>query len=233
MYDLILTPTVAANLFEEIITMANPIAVLMGMSALGDKMGEKLAPEFIHVNDDGLKTDGLGTTPFDVEGTSRQSTPIIKEGVLVNFIHNTSISKLSDTSTTGNSELADIGLNTKFLAPAPTNIVFNNGDRSFEELFENGTKPTIFVTSNWYTRYISPISTDYSTIPRDAAFLIENGEMNTPLKNFRISDNLLRQLANIDAMVNDRVQVKWWEVYIPTWVPTVRVKDCRITTATQ
>lgn len=76
------------------------------------------------------------------------------------------------------------------------------------------------------------ISTEFSLIPRDTAFMVEKGELSNPIKNFRISDNLLRQFANIDAMGNDRVQVRWWEVRTPTWIPTIRVRDCQITTAT-
>lgn len=231
-YDIVMTPTVAANLLGIIPDMANPVAIMMGLSALGDKMGEKLAPEFVNVDDNGLFKDGLASEQFDIEGTPHQNTPIIKDGVLVNLIHNTSTSKIMGGQTTGNSNLLDIGIGSKFLAPTPTNRIFNNGDHSLEELLQS-ENPTVFVSCNWYTRYTSRISTDYSTIPRDASFLVENGELGVPIKNFRISDNLLRQFANIDAMGKDRVQVKWWEVEVPTFIPTIRVKNCRITTATQ
>ena len=231
-YDIIMSPAVAANLVGSIPNDANPLAVLMGRSALGDKMGEKLAPEFINVADNGLQPDGLGTSPFDDEGTPRQITPIFKDGVLVNFIHSTSSAKMFQGESTGNGSIVSFWTGSKLMAPAPTNYVFENGDHSFEELIDTNRK-TIYVTCNWYTRYTSKISTEYSTIPRDAAFLVENGELSTPIKNFRISDNMLRQFANIDALGNDRVQVKWWEVPVPTWISTLRVKNCRLTTATQ
>lgn len=231
-YDIIMTPAVAADLLGSIPGMANPLAIMMGRSALGDKMGENLGPEFVSVEDNGLQQDGLRSSPFDIEGTPRQTTPIFKDGVLINFLHNTTTAKMAGGTSTGNGELIKFGTGTKFLGPSPTNLVFNNGDHSFEEILE-GSDPTVFVTCNWYTRFTSVISTEYSTIPRDAAFIVENGELGQPLKNFRISDNLLRQFANIDAMGNDRVQVKWWEIMHPTWIGSVRVKNCRITTATQ
>jgi PmbA protein len=231
-YDVIMTPAVAADLIGAIPGMATPLAIMIGRSALGDKMGEKLGPDFVTVEDNGLQPDGLWSSPFDIEGTPRQSTPIIKDGVLINFLHNTSTAKMAGGTSTGNGELIDFGIGMKFLGPSPSNLVFNNGDQSFEELLES-TNPTIFVTCNWYTRFTSMISTEYSTIPRDAAFIVENGELGQPIKNFRISDNLLRQFANIDGLGNDRVQVYWWEIMYPTWIGSVRVKDCRITTATQ
>jgi PmbA protein len=232
-YDVIMSPTVAANLMGSIPKAANPLDIMMGLSPLEDKMGEKLAPDFVTVIDDGLISEGLNSAPFDFEGTPHQSTSIIKNGILVNYLHNTSTAKKYGTNTTGNSELVDIGIGTKLVGPAPTNLVFNNGDHSFEELLETSSPNTIMVTCNWYTRYTSPISTEFSTIPRDAAFLVKNGELKTPLKNFRISDNMLRQFVNINAMGNDRTQVQWWEVEKPIWIPTIRVKDCHITTATK
>ncbi|MHA2173209.1 MAG: metallopeptidase TldD-related protein [Candidatus Hodarchaeales archaeon] len=231
-YDIIMSPAVAGDLLGRIPKDANPFVIMLGRSSLGDKMGESLGPEFLNINDNGLQPDGLGSAPVDIEGTPRKNTPIFKDGVLVNYIHNTSTAKMLQGETTGNSALVNIGIGTKLLAPANTNVIFNNGDHSFEELLDTPRK-TIYVTCNWYTRYTSRVSTEYSTIPRDAAFIVENGELSTPIKNFRISDNMLRQFANIDAMGNDRVQVKWWEVPTPTWIPTLRVKDCRVTTATQ
>ncbi|MCK4849446.1 MAG: TldD/PmbA family protein, partial [Candidatus Heimdallarchaeota archaeon] len=158
--------------------------------------------------------------------------PIFKDGVLISFIHSTSSAKMSQGESTGNGSIITIGSGFKLMAPSPTNFVFENGDHSFEELMDTQRK-TIYVTCNWYKTYTSRVSTEYSTIPRDAAFLVENGELSTPIKNFRISDNMLRQFANIDALGNDREQIKWWEVEVPTWISTLRVKDCRVTTATQ
>ncbi len=231
-YDIIMSPAVAANVIGTIVSDANPLMIMMGRSSLGDKMGERLAPDFVNVVDNGLQPGGLATSPFDIEGTPRSSTSIFTEGVLKSFIHNTTTGNMFQAESTGNGAFINFGMGSKIMAPTPTNVVFNNGDHSFDELLETSRK-TIYVTCNWYTRFTSKISTEYSTIPRDAAFIVENGELSTPIKNFRISDKILNHFANIDAMGNDRVQVQWWEVRVPTWLPTMRIKDCRVTTATQ
>ncbi|MFX0211743.1 MAG: TldD/PmbA family protein, partial [Candidatus Hodarchaeota archaeon] len=230
-YDLILSPAVAGNLIGGLIETANPIVILMGQSPFKDKLGEQIAPDFVNAVDNPLIPNGLDTSPYDFEGTPHQETPIIEKGVLVNFVHNTSSAKMFGTETTGNCSLSDFGIGSKLLIPDSTNIEFNNGDQTFDELLE-GSKPTIYVTCNWYTRFTSAISTEFSTIPRDAMFLVENGEVGQPIKNVRISDNLLRMLKNIEAMARDRVQVQWWEVNTPTFIPTLKIRDCRITTAT-
>ncbi|MGD9397293.1 MAG: metallopeptidase TldD-related protein, partial [Candidatus Thorarchaeota archaeon] len=82
------------------------------------------------------------------------------------------------------------------------------------------------------TRFQNQQVGDFSTIPRDAMFLVENGELK-PIKNMRISDNTMRMFKNIDALGNDRTQIFWWEVRTPTIIPTMRIRDCKMTAATQ
>ncbi len=58
----------------------------------------------------------------------------------------------------------------------------------------------IYVTNNWYTRFQNYCEGVYSTVPRDAAFLIENGEIKKSGVGMRISDTLPRQFLNIQAL---------------------------------
>ncbi|MFX1560496.1 MAG: TldD/PmbA family protein [Promethearchaeota archaeon] len=228
-YDLVLTPTVAADVIGRIPRLANPFTILIGSSPLGDKIGEQLAPEFVNAADDPLFSGGLSSRRFDWEGTPSRTTQILDAGVLKSYIHNTTSARMFETDSTGNSSL--VGTEMKLLVPSPSNIVFGNGDHKIEELLDV-SKPTIYVTCNWYTRFQNSQTGDFSTIPRDAMFLVDKGEIK-PIKNMRISDNTMRMLHNIDALGNDRTQVFWWEVRTPTIIPSMRIRDCRMTAATQ
>ncbi len=230
-YDLVLSPTVGANVVGYIPGSANPFLVMIGLSPLGDKMGEQVGPEFLTAADDPTVPGGLGSKTVDFEGTLSRRTNIIDKGILKAFLHNTSSGRMFETGSTGSSEPVALGQGVRMLLPNPSNIVFNNGDHSLDELLDV-SRPTIYVTCNWYTRWQNYQTGEFSTIPRDAMFLIENGERK-PIKNVRISDNMLRIFANIDAMGNDRTQVYWWEVETPTIIPSLRIRDCRITAATQ
>ncbi len=229
-YDLVLSPTVMANVIGDLFERANLFAVLIGMSPLGDRIGQQLAPEFLTVEDNPLYPGGLASRPFDFEGTAAQRVAILDTGVLKSFIHNTTTARMSSTESTGHSDAAEITRGLKMLLPTNSNVVFSAGDHSMEELLESN-KPTIYVTSNWYTRFQNAMTGDFSTIPRDAMFLIKNGTMR-PIKNLRISDNTLRMAANIIALGKERKQIYWWEVPTPTIVPAARIADCRITAAT-
>ncbi|UCE11700.1 MAG: TldD/PmbA family protein [Candidatus Thorarchaeota archaeon] len=229
-YDLVLSPTVAANVIGFVPDSANPFMVLIGQSALGDKMGEQIAPEFVNVVDNPLLPGGLTSRPFDFEGTPTRPTPIIENGVLKSFLHNTTTADMYGAKSTGSSAVLSAGSGLRLLLPNSSNLIFEPGDYAIDELLE-GSKPTIYVTCNWYTRYQNYQTGEFSTIPRDAMFLVNDGEM-TPIKNLRISDNVLRMFANISALGKEAPQIFWWEVTTPTTIPAVKVNDCRMTAAT-
>ncbi|NWF95248.1 MAG: TldD/PmbA family protein [Candidatus Thorarchaeota archaeon] len=230
-YDVVMSPTVAANVIGQIVGTANPFMVLIGMSPLGDRIGQKMAPDFVTAAEDPHFPGGLASRAYDFEGTPTRKTLVFDKGVLKGFIHNTTTARMFDTVSTGNSAVVGIGHGASMLLPNDSNIVFEAGDHSLEELLESNRR-TIYVMSNWYTRWQNHQTTDFSTIPRDAIFLIEHGDMK-PIKNIRISDNQLRMLANITALGKERKQVYWWEVSTPTVIPAMRIADCRITTATK
>jgi len=194
-------------------------------------MGEQIAPKEITVHDNPLFPGGLASQRFDFEGTPSQNTTLIKDGVLKKLVHNTTTAKMYETESTGNSGPMSLGQGLKMLLPVPTNIVFENGRSTLDEMMDTH-KPTIYVTSNWYTRWQNYQTGEFSTIPRDAMFLIEKGNMK-PIKNLRLSDNILRLFSNISSLGNDRKQIFWWEVDVPTIIPTLKIDDCRMTAATQ
>ena len=153
--------------------------------------------------------------------------------ILEGLLHNTSTSKMEQVENTGNSIFFDFGIGTKFLAPGPSNIVISGGNYNLEEIIAECKKPTIYLTSNWYTRFTNMKDGLFSTIPRDGMFLIEKGEIKKPVRKLRLSDNLLRICSNISAIGNDVQQIYWWEVETPTFSPTIKINNCNISAATQ
>ena len=245
-YDLILSPTVAGNIFGELVAGANPLMILIGMSSLRKKIGKHIGPEKLTVTDDPTHPEGIGSYPFDIEGVPAAPTPIIENGKLINLLHNTSTAKIWSllgfigkgkirSKSTGNSDLGYVmmeGMGPQTLFPKASNYVYTPGDSSLEEMIEDSKTPTIYLTSNWYTRFTNHIESTFSTIPRDGSFLIEHGEITQSIRNIRLSDNLLRMSAHISAIGKDAPQILWWEVRTPTFIPAIKVKNCHITTAT-
>ena len=90
-------------------------------------------------------------------------------------------------------------------------------------------KKGVYITNLWYTRFTNHFTGDFSTMPRDGAFLIENGEIKYPIKNIRISDNMLNIMKNIKEVSNNSIQTKSWESQEPAITPSVLVSNINIT----
>jgi PmbA protein len=245
-YDVILSPTVGGNVFGELTRGANPIYIVGKMTCLSKSMNKQIGPSNLTISDNSLIDDGLNSRPFDFEGTPSRITPLIKKGKLVNLIQNTSSAKLwkllglvgigsLKAKSTANSYLGspimeDFG--PRVLAPMPTNIVYDPGDYSLEEMIAESKKPTIYITSNWYTRFTNYLEGKFSTIPRDGLFLIENGEIKKPVRKLRLTEDLLGMLKRISMIGKDIKQIKWWEVEEPTFIPSIKISDCKLTSST-
>ncbi|HIP75036.1 MAG TPA: TldD/PmbA family protein [Thermococcus paralvinellae] len=222
-YDVIFDPLAFANLLSYMSSMTSAFAVEAGFSFLVGKLGQKVANEGIVLKDVGNMPNAYGTRRFDDEGVPTQETTIIEEGVLKTYLLNTSFARKYNTKTTANAGLR---------MPRAWNILLEPGDYTREELFSE-LRRGIYITNVWYTRFQNYVTGDFSTIPRDGAFLIENGEIVKPIGNIRVSDNLQRILESIVALGKDLHHIHWWEVRTPVFTPYVVVKDVGITRATK
>jgi PmbA protein len=157
---------------------------------------------------------------FDDEGVPTKENVIIDRGVLKTYLHNTSTAKMFKTKTTGNAGL---------VAPNAWSLELCAGDRSEKELFEE-VKHGLYLTNTWYTRFQNYAKGDYSTIPRDGIFSIENGECKQSLKDLRVSDNVLTMLGNVAGLSKERQHVHWWgEADPPSLCPYVLIKNVHLT----
>jgi PmbA protein len=219
-YDVIFSSTVVANILP-VSSNASAFAIESGNSFLADKLDQEIAVKAFTVEDYGVFKHGLGGRVFDDEGTPTQTKKIVSDGKFVAMLHNSTTAKKFGKKSTGNAGI---------IAPRPTTVVFGGGNASFEEIVRE-TKQGILITNNWYTRYQNMRTGDYSTVPRDAAFRIEGGEIREPISGLRVSDSIPRQLSNIEEISKEREWIKWWEVSTPTLAPAMKIKGVHITKA--
>ena len=222
-FDIIFDPLAFANLMSYMSFMTSAFAVEAGFSFLVGKLGQKVANENVTIKDIGNMPNAYGTRKFDDEGVPTRETTIIENGELKTYLLNTSFARKYKRETTANAGL---------IMPKAWNISLEPGDYSKEELFSE-VKRGIYITNVWYTRFQNYVTGDFSTIPRDGAFLIENGEIVNPIRNIRVSDNFQHILENIVALGKELHHIHWWEVSTPVFTPYVLVKDVGITKATK
>ena len=220
-FQVLMSPTVAANLLGLVGEFSSAFAVEVGTSYLVGKMDKKVASEGLHLTDHGKKEGCLEARAFDDEGQPTQSTKLIAGGVLMSYLHNLSTAKRFKTKTTGNAGLIE---------PGPWNLEVGGGDSGYEEMVKE-MKRGLILTSNWYTRFKNYRTGEFSTVPRDGTYLVESGEVRAPIKGIRISDSLERMFSSIRLLSEDREWVEWWEVETPVLCPWVLVDGVTVTKA--
>ncbi|MBI2141254.1 TldD/PmbA family protein [Candidatus Woesearchaeota archaeon] len=218
-YDIIFAPLPFANLIESVGKASSIFNVESKLSCLAEKIGKRVGSENVTLVDDGRLPNGFNSVRFDEEGVPTQKNVIIDRGVLKTYLHNTSTARRHKTKTTANAGL---------VTPLPFNLIFEKGKFNKEEMIGQ-VKRGLIVTNVWYTRFQNYEAGDFSTIPRDGIFLIENGKVTAPVKELRISDNLIHILQSIAAVGKDQEALFGWEVEIPTLTPPVLVKGVRVT----
>jgi len=210
---------VFGNLLNYVAFMSSAFYVLMGFSFLSkNKPGDQVASEVLTVYDDPRNRGLAGARSFDDEGIPTMSKPLVERGVLRTFLHNTKTAAKMKTKTTGNAG---------WVSPHAWNLRVKPGDYKLEEMIRE-VKRGVLITNNWYTRLQSYVEGIFSTIARDAAFLIENGEIVRPVEKFRIADTFPRLLKNIAALTREIYDIWWWEVDVPTRAPYVLAKEINI-----
>jgi PmbA protein len=218
-YDVVFDPLIMGSSLGVWGGMVSAFSVLVHLSIFVDKLGQKVAPEFVTLKDNPAAYS-MSNRVFDDEGVPTRENVFINRGILKTYLHNASTAKLFKTTTTGNAGL---------VYPNPWSIEMNAGNIGKEELFEELRKG-LYLTNTWYTRFQNHEKGDFSTIPRDGIFLIEKGEIKRSLKDLRISDNALAMLGNITAISKERQHVHWWgEADPPSLAPYVLIRDVHMT----
>ncbi len=221
-YDVIFDPLAIGNLLSMLGRFTSIMAVEAGFSPFVKKMGEKIASEKFSLVDWGNMPNGYGTRKFDDEGVPTRKTTIIDGGIMKTYLFNTSYARKYGTDTTGNAGL---------IMPHPWNLYVVPGDYGRDDIFD--VNKAIYITNIWYTRFQNYVTGDFSTIPRDGIFIVENGEIKGSVRNIRISDNVHHLLKNVDAIGKNTTQVHWWEAETPVFTPYIRIREVGITRATQ
>ena len=222
-YDVLLAPSVSASLIQLFGSAASAFSVEAGLSFLAGKLGKHTASELFNLVDYGQIKGGIGSRAFDDEGSPTEITSIVKDGILTHYLHNSTTAEKANTVSTGNAGIID---------PSPWNLVAEGGSEPVDHII-GSIKKGILLTNNWYTRFQNYRTGEFSTLARDAAFIIFNGEIAQSIHGSRLSDNLPRLFESIKSISKERAWIKWWgEVTIPVLAPYLLVKDSRITTPT-
>jgi len=164
-----------------------------------EKRGVNMASDSFSLTDDGVLKGGIRTKPFDDEGTPQQKTNIIKKGVLQDFLYDSYTANKEKRVSTGNA-VRSYGSLPK---PGTTNLVVSEGDSRIDEMIKETSRGicVLEVIGEWLS---NPISGQLSATVTNG-FLIEDGELTTPVKGVIVSGNFFEILESGIEMIGDDV----------------------------
>lgn len=191
----VLDPTVAGSIIDNIFDAATGDAVYRQATYLADQLGQQVAGKNITLIDDGTIVGGFGTSPFDGEGVPTRRTVVIEKGVLKSYLLNTYTARKLGMKTTGNAS--------RGLAGTPGtgsgNFYLEPGTRTQQQIIAD-VKQGLYVTE-FLGFGVNLVTGDFS---RGASGLwIENGELTYPVEEITIAGNLKDMLNNIVEIGSD------------------------------
>ena len=160
-------------------------AISRGTSFLKDKINQQVFSKMINVVDKPDIVKGIGSKYFDSEGVNSKTLNLVEDGFLKNYLIDTYNGKKLNLQSNGRSG-------------GTTNLYFENGNISFEELLKNSSK-SLYITET-IGHGSNLVTGDYSV--GAAGYLIENGEFKYPVNEITIAGNFKDMFKNI-ILAND------------------------------
>jgi predicted Zn-dependent protease len=209
-YTVVLEPDATSDLIPLMANALQARSAEEGRSAFAKgggqtKVGEKIVDERVTLISDPADTLILAS-PFDGEGmpTSRQTW--VERGVLKQLAYSRFWANKQGKTPTGGAG----------------SLRLEGGTQTLDEIIAS-TQRGILVTHCWYIRPVDQRTLVFTGLTRDGTFLIENGKIARPIKNFRFNESPLFMLNNLDA-IGRPVRTSGGDA-----MPAIRVRDFSFT----
>ncbi len=200
------------------------------LSIFSDKMGTKIAENFVRIIDDGTIAGNRGSLNFDDEGNLSGKTILVDEGILTSYLHDRISSKHYNVDATGNGRRESFR---HIPMPRMRCTYMDNGPHKKEEIISSVSKG-IYVDS--FSNGEVNIGQGDFTFFVKFGYLIENGKLTRPIKDVNIIGNGPQALADIvmaadDMLVNDGVWTcgkNGQGAPVSMGIPTVKIKKLTV-----
>jgi PmbA protein len=199
-------PITSAALLKHVADALSGTALVRKASFMLESLGKTVGSPLLSVTDDALLAEGLGSRPFDAEGLPSQSVPVIRDGVLENFLLDSYAARKLGLRPTSSSNRDLHG----GPSSGPSNFFLHPGKTSPAEIFSS-IRRGLYVTE-LIGFGVDIVSGNYSQ--GAAGMWIEGGEPAFPVEEITVAGNLKDMLTRIEAVGNDPLILG--EIYSPT-----------------
>ena len=151
-------------------------------------MGKTIFPSWLTILEDPFILKGIGSSPFDSEGTKTVKRNIIEQGILQTYLLSNYSARKLGLKSTGHAG----GIHNWLVSSSQTDADFN----AMLAKLDKGVVVTSLMGDG-----VNNVTGDYS---RGATgFWVENGQIQYPINEFTVAGNLKDMYQNIVAIGND------------------------------
>ena len=194
-YKAVLSSDVVNSLMSAYVGSAIAEDVQKNSSLFVGKLHQKVASKRITIEDKPLAKT-LFARNFDDEGVATFNKPIIKNGILENYLYNLTSAAKDNVSSTGNAHSAGSKMMT-----GPWYLYLKPGKKSLNELFEE-VKDGVYITSvQGLHAGLNPRSGNFSL--QASGFLVKDGKKDRALDIITVSGNLVDVFNDVLAVGSD------------------------------
>ncbi len=168
-----------------------------GKSIFADKIGKPVAENFVSIVDDGTLPYHRGSINIDGEGNDSSRTYLVKDGILLTYMHDYISSRHYGVEPTGNGRRQSFR---HVPIPRMTNTFMLSGPHSPEEIV-GSVKKGLYAKS--YTNGEVNIGPGDFTFYLKSGYMIEDGKLTRPVKDVNIIGNGPDVLSKIVMVGND------------------------------
>jgi TldD protein len=167
------------------------------LSIFSDKMGKKIAEDFVTIIDDGTLPGRRGTLNIDDEGNTTEKTTLVSNGTLTSYLHDRISAKHYNVKPTGNGRRQDFR---SIPIPRMRSTYMENGPHKKDEIVAS-VKNGIYVES--FSNGEVNIGQGDFTFFVKFGYVIENGKLTKPIKDVNLIGNGPQALADITMVADD------------------------------
>ena len=198
-YTVVVDPRVLGLVLHEAFGHASEGDIVSsGESVLCGKIGVKLASDMVTIIDEGT-VDGGYYYPFDDEGTKKEKTVVVENGVLKNFLHSRNTAHELGRKPTGNARAQDFD---NLPIVRQTNYYLQPGNVEFEEIIED-VEFGIYVRGKGGGGGEVEPGLGTFTFSVGPSKVIRKGELAETVRGVVISGFILDTLKTVDAAGKD------------------------------
>ena len=183
--SIIFDKRIAKGLLSSFASAISSSAIARGTSFLKDKIDQQIFSSSINIFDKPDLVKGMGSQCFDSEGVKSEALKLVERGFLKEYLVDTYNGKKLNLRSNGRSG-------------GSTNLYFENGQISFEELLKIHSR-SLYITET-IGHGTNLVTGDYSVGAN--GFLVENGELKYPVSEITIAGNFNDMFKSI-TLAND------------------------------